>query len=417
MPRTLARSLLVLSLLGLPGEGRAAAPAGQPVIHPYWESYTRADGLPDDKVMAVAVDGPRVWIGTDHGAAVLEDGAFRVFHRQDGLAHDAVLSVAVDPVSGDVWFGTGGGLSRYSAGRWTTFTQLTSGLPNDVIFGVAVENQNVWVATTAGTGRYRVRDHGWDVYTPANSPQHEPWGYFVDYADGLVWAALWGGGVLEFDVAKQTWKSYLDPDGEMEIDLFRDDGIVHVITTGVSYREGLLWASTYFGLSRYDGHQWRSFAETDTGIASDFINFVKARGKVVYICADKGLSALDGASPVDRTVTYTPVHGPLEGHRGWEARIYERGQLVGRQPLAAGLAHNFVWAVDFQGDDLWVATSRGLSRGSLRPLPPRPARATGPEVPRPGEATRPAPPPAPAVRHAPSPGGAARPTPPRPGGR
>jgi len=354
----------------LPGLAARPARAGeQPPVYPYWEEYHVADGLPSDKIMAVAADGPRLWIGTDHGAALLADGRFTVFHRQDGLAHEAVLSLAVDHETGDVWFGTGGGLSRYSAGRWTTFTQLDSGLPNDVVFGVAVEEQNPWVATTAGTGRYRVRDHGWDVYTPANSPQHEPWGYFVDYGGGKVWAALWGGGLLEFDPRKMTWKSYRDPDGEMEIDLFRDDGIIHVITTGVSWSEGSTWVSTYFGLSRYDGHAWRSYMEKDSGLASDFINFVKAKGRVAWICTDKGLSAVDADS--ERVVTYTPIHGPMEGQRGWEARIYEAGRLVRRQKLARGLANNFLWGVAFTGDDVWVASSAGLSRGSLRPLPPR----------------------------------------------
>ena len=43
-----------------------------------------------------------------------------------------------------------GGLSRYSAGRFDTFTQLNSGLPNDVVYGVAVQGDYVWVATAAG---------------------------------------------------------------------------------------------------------------------------------------------------------------------------------------------------------------------------------------------------------------------------
>ena len=59
---------------------------------------------------------------------------------------------------------------------------------------------------------------------------------------------MWGSGVLEFDVATEKWHEYLDPDGEMEIDLYRDDGIVHVITTGVSYVDKILWVSSYFGM-------------------------------------------------------------------------------------------------------------------------------------------------------------------------
>jgi len=112
------------------------------------------------------------------------------------------------------------------------------------------------------------------TWTPETSPQHEPWGYFVDHDDGdsLVYAALWGGGLMEYDLTTGRWKSYLDPDGEMEIDLYRDDGIVHVITTGVSAREGIVWVSTYFGLSSYDHKRWRGYMDHDTGLASNFIN-------------------------------------------------------------------------------------------------------------------------------------------------
>ena len=337
-----------------------------PYIYTEWESFYAHDGLPSDKIMAVAVDGDRVWVGTDRGLACLENGEWTVYTTDNGLAYDAVISLAVDPASRDVWVGTMGGLSRFSAGRIRNFTQFNSGLPNDVVFGVAVENQNVWVATTSGTGRYRIREDRWDVYTPENSPQHEPWGYFVDYADDKVYAALWGGGLLEFDIHTEQWQAYLDPDGRMEVVLFRDDGIIHVITTGCSYRSGIVWVSTYFGLSSYDRmgtRRWRGYMEHDTGLASDFINWVRARDRVAWLGTDKGVSTVHYDS--NRWVTYAPVNDPMDYKGPWEARVYREGELVKRVPLKQGLANNFIWAIDFQGDDVWVATSEGLSRGRL----------------------------------------------------
>jgi ligand-binding sensor domain-containing protein len=333
-----------------------------------WESFHVEDGLPSDKIMAVAVDSDRVWVATDHGLALRENGTWTTYTTKDGLAYDAVISLAVDPATRDVWAGTMGGLSQVSAGRIRTFTQMNSGLPNDVVFGVAVENQNIWAATTTGEARYRTREDRWDVYTPDNAPQHEPWGYFIDYHDDLVWAALWGGGALEFDTRTEQWQAYLDPDGEMEIDLFRDDGIIHVITTGISYREGIMWASSYFGLCSYDRlgtRKWRGYMDHDTGLASNFVNFVKAKGKVAYACTDKGLSSVDYDS--NRWVSYVPVNGPDQFAGPWEARVYHEGEVLERIPLAHGLANNFTWGMDFQGDEVWVATSKGLSHG--RPGP------------------------------------------------
>jgi ligand-binding sensor domain-containing protein len=348
----------------------AVAVAGDdplPVYH-HWESFHVADGIPSDKAFCVAVDGDRVWAGTDRGLAVYEEGEWTAYTTEDGMTHDAVLCVAVDPATRDVWAGTMGGLTWISAGRFRGLNQLNSGLPNDVVFGVTVENQNVWVATTVGEGRYRVREDRWDVYTPENAPQHEPWGYAIDYHDGKVWAALWGGGALEFDVETEKWKDYVDPDGEMEIDLFRDDGIIHVITTAVSYRDDILWAATYFGMSSYDGHRWRGYMDHDTGLASNFVNFIKARDRAAWACTDKGLSAVH--YDTNRWVTYAPREDPMDYKGPWVARVYQESELLETVPLKQGLANNFVLGVDFQGDDVWVATSKGISHGSLTPLGP-----------------------------------------------
>lgn len=160
----------------------------------------------------------------------------------------------------------------------------------------------------------------------------------------------------------------------MEYDLFRDDGLIHVITTSVSYVDKVLWVSTYFGMSRYDGRNWRGYMDHDSGLVSNFINFVKARGRVAWTCTDKGLSVVNGDT--NRWVTYTPADpawtkkqipptSPIEGTKGWVAKIFDDSKLLETIPLEHGLANNHVYGVDFQGDDIWVATSKGISHGTL----------------------------------------------------
>jgi hypothetical protein len=75
----------------------------------------------------------------------------------------------------------------------------------------------------------------------------------------------------------------------MEIDLQPDDGVVHDITTATSYADSILWVSTYFGMSRYDGKNWKGYFKEDSGLASNFINFLRAEGRVVFVCCDNGL--------------------------------------------------------------------------------------------------------------------------------
>ena len=109
-------------------------------------------------MFCVLVDGDRVWAGTENGLGLYENGAWKVFRpeksaKEQSLAHQAVLSLALDKRTGDVWVGTMGGLSRISAGRIDTFTQLNSGLSNDIVYGVGVQGDFVWTATAAGASR------------------------------------------------------------------------------------------------------------------------------------------------------------------------------------------------------------------------------------------------------------------------
>ena len=100
----------------------AASPANalpqMPTFH--FDNFTTANGLPDNHVFSVLVDGDRVWAGTENGLALYENHAWKTYTTADGLAHRAVLSLALDKRTGDLWAGTMGGLSRVSGGRIDT---------------------------------------------------------------------------------------------------------------------------------------------------------------------------------------------------------------------------------------------------------------------------------------------------------
>jgi len=264
----------------------------------------------------------------------------------------------VDPKTGDLWVGLfGGGLARFSGGRFDHWHQLNSGLVNDVVYGVAVEHDHVWAATTAGASRYNTVTGEWTIYTEKNAPMEEIWNYGVCYHDGKVHLGVWGSGVLEYDIATQTWKDYLDPDGEMEIDLYRDDGIVHVITTGVSYIEQVLWVSSYFGMSRYDGRHWRGYYTHETGLPSDFGNAVKGRSaNEAWYATDRGVGAvMDFAT--DTWVTYTMDPNSHEGI----AVVSREKKVLETVRSPRGIPHNYALWVEFDGPEVWVGTSKGLA--------------------------------------------------------
>jgi hypothetical protein len=352
--------LLIAPLVNVNAQTPSSTHVHRPALYTKWINYTPANGFPEGEVYCVTTDGPRVWAGTSHGLVLLEDGRVKkLFTTEDGLSGRAVMSIAVDKQNGDVWVGTFGGLSHLSGGKFVNYTNLTSGLANDLVYGVALQGQFVWVATAAGVNRLDTYTGTWSIFNETNAPFEEPWAYGISVAQQKVYFAVWGGGVLAYDLDKQTWKPYTDPDGEMELVLYRNQGLIHNIVSSVSYNPDtkMFWASTYFGLSGYDGRNWHNYLTKDSGLASNFINAVQSRGDSVWASTQGGLSELD-----TRTNTWVTYRRDQRTGHG-EILITHADGTKQRITAETSLAHNYILNTDIQGDDIWVATAQGLSHG------------------------------------------------------
>lgn len=327
-----------------------------------FESWDVEDGLPAAKVHCVLASGDRVFAGTDRGLAVMESGRWRTLPAEGGPARNVVLALAQGPTGG-VWAGTFGGLLRVSAGRVDVFTQTDSGLPNDVVYAVAVTPDAVWAATAAGLGRLDPDTGSWALFDHTNTLMHEPWCYGLAVAPGRLYVGVWGGGVVEHRLPGGGWKEHRDPDKEMELDLLPDDGPVHDVTSSVAWADGVLWQGTYFGLSRYDGARWRTWVEERSPLPSGFINFVAATGRTAWLGSDCGLTATDG----ETWATYrrdTKAGGTLEVRRG-------KSTLLART-MDTALPCEEVLGIHLDRDRVWIATSAGVACGVFAPVRPGP---------------------------------------------
>ena len=353
--RGVAMAATLAATLAAVATAPVAAQTATPTIY-RWETFTEEDGLPSYKALSIAVDGDRVWIGTKKGLTRLEDGEFTTFTTRDGLPHDVVMNLKVDESTGDLWIATVAGLAHYSAGKFRTYTQLNSGLQNDMVYCVEVDGPYVWAATAAGVSRVDTRTNRWDIWNETNAPMHEPWTYGVVAGPEHVYVGAWGGGLLEYDKAAGHWKDYVDPDHEMEIDVFPDDGIVHDIVSFVDHADGRVWVATYFGLSVFDGTRWKGYFEENSGLVGNFINVVRARGAIGWIGTDRGLSTFDGE--VWRTYTRA------EDGTGRVVVTDLGGNVLRDIATPTAPAHNYVLGIAFQGDDIWISTEDGISRGT-----------------------------------------------------
>jgi ligand-binding sensor domain-containing protein len=320
-----------------------------------FESFGMKDGFPTHKVHCVlpASDG-KLWVGTWKGLMVREDGQFRRIGVEDGLSHPMVVCMVEDPRSGDLWMGTMRGLNRYSAGRITVFTQTSCGLPNNVVYGLEIVNDTLWVATAAGLGAMDLKTGTWSIYDHNNTVMHEPWVYSIAGAKDRIFVGVWGGGILEYEFSKAIFKEHRDPDRDFHFDLVPDDGPISDVTSWVSWSDGILWQGTYFGMSRYDGSRWRTWQEKKSPLLSNFVNSIFPHGRVAWVATDRGVSVTDG----DTWVNY---HSNEKGEALIE--IARPGRPVETRSMASRLPNDFVLGIWVDDHEAWFATSDGLGHG------------------------------------------------------
>ena len=352
-------------LLGAGVTGRAASTNTETTAFPLpvvtrFENFGEKDGLPSHKVHCVlkTSDG-KLWVGTNNGLCVRQpDGRFHRYGKEDGLSHPTVLSIVEDTATGDLWIATMKGLSRFSGGQFTVFTQTNSGLPNNVVYGAAVKDGTVWAATAAGTGAYDLKTKNWKIYDHNNTVMNEPWCYAVTPGDKVIYMGVWAGGVVEHDPRTGSFKAYRDPDGDFQFQLMPDSGPVADISSGVAYDDGILWQSTYFGLSRYDTKRatWRTWVEKKTPLVSNFVNTVFAHGRIAWASTDRGASVTDGTD----WVNYTVDENGQGGVQTWQS-----GKKPETRTMTTALADGFVTAIWADDHEAWFATSNGLSHGIL----------------------------------------------------
>ncbi|MBN1503985.1 MAG: hypothetical protein JW952_02860 [Candidatus Eisenbacteria bacterium] len=119
-----------------------------------WRHFTTSDGLASSSVTSMLVVGDRAYAGTLSGLSVFQDTLWLRNYTATDLApaSDEINDLAVDGL-GNVWVATTTGVARISAsGEVSVYTYETSGLVNDQVLCVAVDDNRgqVWFGTPNG---------------------------------------------------------------------------------------------------------------------------------------------------------------------------------------------------------------------------------------------------------------------------
>jgi ligand-binding sensor domain-containing protein len=245
-------------------------------VHGQGQDFTSANGLSESYVMAMAISGQEVWVGTRLGLSHYDGRQWRNFTPKDGLTGPGVTAVAIDPL-GQVWAGTyESGLNRFDGQNWTGFT-TADGLPDNRINAVVIDAAGQpWVATPKGVGYFDGQQ--WTTYTGADGLVADDVKTIAVDDDGHLWFGT-AVGLTEFIPPAATplnepdFSTYTTADG-LPGDKIRDIAF----DTG-----GRAWVGAYEGgASLFDGQSWtiytagqgffdpqkKRFGPTDDGLAS-----------------------------------------------------------------------------------------------------------------------------------------------------
>lgn len=158
----------------------------------------------------------RIWIATeDHGIIVFDPrtGAETIYNRDNGLPENSVLALAVDAL-GRVWAGHGSrGVSVFNGERWRNYGHR-DGPIGDRVRAIACDANGVWMASNLGLAYYDIDADRWQFFCAANGlPDSVLTAVTVDQA-GRVYIGSMTGGVFwtqpkrsESMFPKYAWQS------------------------------------------------------------------------------------------------------------------------------------------------------------------------------------------------------------------
>jgi signal transduction histidine kinase/streptogramin lyase len=339
--------------------------------------------MPVSSLTAVLCDREgTLWLGSE-GAGLLRwngYGEWEAYTEAEGLAGDRITELLPAP-GGGYWAGTDGGLNigRPEKGRWVWKLVPIPGLSmvRDLELG---PDGALWISSPAP---YIIR------YVPSTgridriaAPAPEVLGLAFD-STGALWAASTTG--IFRSLAPGPGARFERCEPEKPGARFS----ANEVETGA---DGAVWVSTYQGLLRFDGRQWRVFNEA-SGLRSTLIaNLTRAPDGGIWLTYfdPQGISLVrfEGGRLL---VQHFDHRNGLPGDqvdfvavdsagRVWAAT--NRGAAVreGNEWLILNRESGLIWdetatiSVFPDGHSVWIGTARGLSlftpRAALKPQSP-----------------------------------------------
>ena len=176
-----------------------------------------------------------------------------------GLPDDFINHIAIEN-GGTKWIATtAGGLAKFDDKTWTVYNTSNSPLPTDNILYIAIDNNGKkWICTNSGLLVFD--DFNWTIYNSSNSPLPVDNITSVAFGDNnKVWIGTSGGGLVLFDGI--NWSIYNTSNSDL---------ISNLISTIAVDKQNDIWIGTYNqGTAKFNGISWQIYNNFDIGVSKN----------------------------------------------------------------------------------------------------------------------------------------------------
>ncbi|MDB5284870.1 MAG: adenylate/guanylate cyclase [Bacteroidota bacterium] len=322
-----------------------------------FSSFGKLQGLKGSAVRCQLRDrSGNLWFGTDGGVSKYDGKSFTHFTEKEGLSNNVVWSILEDK-NGNLWFGTFSGVSKYDGKSFTRFAGK-EGLASGVCSIVEDKNGNFWFGT-AGSGAVKYDGKTFTQFTRQQGLSNNYVSCVLEDKKGNLWFGTNGGGVSKYD-------------GKAFIHFTEDEGLSNnFVSTIYEDKNGNIWFGTYGGASKYDGKAFTQFTEEE-GLSNDNVLSIleDKSGNLWFGTNSGGVSKYDGKSFTHYTekegLIQNTVWSILEdasrnlwfGTGGGVSKF--NGKTFTHFTEKEGLGNNVVWGIlKDKYDNLWFGTDGG----------------------------------------------------------
>lgn len=239
-------------------------------------------GLPVNSVLCSTIDrSGNLWFGTAAGVSRYDGKSFTNYTIAQGLSSNVVFAVKEDQ-EGNIWMATSAGVSKYDGYRFTNFTTAEGLAGNFVSCILEDRNRNLWFGTHEG-GISKFDGKKFINFTKKQGLSDNYIQCISSDRNGNIWIGTGGGGVSKYNGLQFT--NYLKSDG------LANNSVNNILQD----KSGNMWFATRDGVSKYNGVKFVTFT-TDDGLAENNVSCIEEdkNGDLWFGTQSKGISKFDG---------------------------------------------------------------------------------------------------------------------------